>query len=102
MSAGCTPCLTMASGSPSQASTPAGAEEAATYQLTLVAGEEIRLPIELREFDRLAEFENSVLECLSAVSAIDAFGCELDFVNLDTQVIPVSYTHLTLPTKLEV
>ena len=77
----------MASGSPSQASTPAGAEEAATYQLTLVAGEEIRLPIKLREFDRLAEFENSVLECLSAVSAIDAFGCELDFVNLDTQVI---------------
>ena len=79
----------MATGNPSQASTPVGTEEATTYQITLVtlAGEEIQRPIELREFDRLDEFENSVVECLPTVSQIVTFGCELDFVNPNAQAI---------------
>ena len=32
--------------------------------LVTLAGEEIQLPIELQEFDRLGEFENAVLESL--------------------------------------
>ena len=59
-------------GSPSQVSTPAD-----TFQLTLVtlAGEEIQLPIDLREHDRLDELEDAVVECLLA----------LDFVHPSTQ-----------------
>ena len=68
----------MATG-PSQVSAPARAEQSTTCQLTLVAlaGEEIQLPVE-REFDGLDEFENSVLECLSTISTINTFECELD------------------------
>ena len=78
----------MAARSPSQASTPVGAEEATTYQRRLVtlAGDEIQLPIELQEFDRLEEFENSVAEYLPKVSQIATVGCELDFVNPNTSL----------------
>ena len=79
----------MATEDSSQASTPARAEQSATYQLTLVtlAGEEIQLLIELQEFDRFCEFENAVLKCLSTTSMISTFGCELEFVSLSTQTI---------------
>ena len=74
----------MVRGDSSQASTPARAEQSATYQLTLVslAGEEIQLPIELQEFDRLCDFENAVLECLPTTGMISTFGRELEFVSL--------------------
>ena len=79
----------MAKRSPSQASTPVDTEADTTYQLTLVtlAGDEIQLPIELQEFDRLDEFENSVAEYLPKVRQIATFGCELDFVHPNTLAV---------------
>ena len=44
-------------------------------------------PIELQEFDRLSEFENAVLESLSLIGKHSTFGCELEFVCMDTQTI---------------
>ena len=73
----------------SQDSTPASVERSITFQLNLVtlAGEEIQMPIELQEFDRLCEFENVVLEGLPMIGKSSTFGCELEFVNLSTQAI---------------
>ena len=73
----------------SQDSTPASAERSIVFHLILVtlAGEEIKMPIELQEFDRLSEFENAVLESLPLIGKHSAFGCELEFVCLNTQTI---------------
>ena len=73
----------------SQDSTPASAERSVVFHLILVtlAGEEIQLPIELQEFDRLSEFENAVLESLPLIGKHSTFGCELEFVCMDTQTI---------------
>ena len=55
--------------------------------LVTLAGEEIQLPIELQEFDRLGEFENAVLESLPLTGKHSTFGCELEFVSMNTQTI---------------
>ena len=54
-----------------------------------MAGEEIQLPIELQEFDRLSlsEFENVVLESLPLIGKHSTFGCELEFVSMNTRTI---------------
>ena len=55
--------------------------------LTTFAGEEIRLAIDLREYDRLNEFENAVLNQLSYLGDSSTFGCELQFVHKDTRKV---------------
>ena len=57
----------------SQDSTPASAERSIVLHLILVtlAGDEIQLPIELQEFDRLNEFENAVLPLIGTHSTFD-------------------------------
>ena len=73
----------------SQDSTPASAERSIVFHLILVtlAGEEIQMAIELQEFDRLSESENAVLESLPFIGKCSTFGCELEFVSLNTQTI---------------
>ena len=79
----------MVRGDSSQASAPprAAAVDHIPAHTRHLGWREIQLPIELQEFDRLCEFENAVLECLPTSSKINAFGCELEFVSLSTQVI---------------
>ena len=55
--------------------------------LITLAGDEIQLPIELQEFDRLSEFENAVIESLPLIGQHSTFGCELEFVSRSTQQI---------------
>ena len=71
----------------SQCSTPASEERAIVFHLILVtlAGDEIQLAIDLREFDRLGEFENVVIDNL--IGEHSTFGCELEFVSGHTQKI---------------
>lgn len=73
----------------SQCSTPASEERAIVFHLVLVtlAGNEIQLAIDLREFDRLGEFENVVIENLPLMGEHSTFGCELEFVSSRTQKI---------------
>ena len=73
----------------SQDSTPASVEQSVVFHLILVtlAGDEIQLPIELQEFDRLSEFENAVIESLPLIGKHSTFGCELEFVSMSTQRI---------------
>ena len=73
----------------SQDSTPASVKRSVVFQLILVtlAGDEIQLPIELQEFDRLSEFENAVIESLPLIGKHSTFGCELEFVSMSTQRI---------------
>ena len=53
--------------------------------LTTLAGEDIDIVIDLREHDRLHGFENAVLEQLPHLGSNSTFGCELQFVQKDTQ-----------------
>ena len=73
----------------SQDSTPASVERSVVFHLILftLAGDEIQLPIELQEFDRLGDFENVVLEYLPLIGKRSTFGCELEFVSVRTQKI---------------
>ena len=73
----------------SQDSTPASAERSVVFHLILVtlAGDEIQLPIELQEFDRLSEFENALIESLPLIGKRSTFGCELSFVSTSAQRI---------------
>ena len=71
--------------------TPASTERSLVFHLILVtlAGDEIQLAIELQEFDRFNEFENAVLENLPLIGMHSTFGCELEFISMDTQKILV-------------
>ena len=75
----------------SQDSTPASTERSFVFHLILVtlARDEIQLTIELQEFDRFNEFENAVLENLPLIGMRSTFGCELEFISMDTQKILV-------------
>lgn len=53
--------------------------------LTTLAGEKIRLTLELQEYDRLYEFENAVMAQLPKLGESSTFGCSLSFVCRDTQ-----------------
>ena len=76
----------------SQDTTPASAERSLVFHLNLVtlAGDEIQLPIELQEFDHFNEFENGVVENLPLIGMHSTFGCELEFVGMDTRKILVN------------
>ena len=67
----------------------ASVERSVVFHLILVtlAGDEIQLPIELQEFDRLGEFENAVIESLPLIGKHSTFGCELEFVSMSAQRI---------------
>ena len=52
-----------------------------------LGNDEIQLPIELQEFDRLSEFENAVIESLPLIGKHSTFGCELEFVSMSAQGI---------------
>ena len=52
--------------------------------LTTLSGEELQVIIDLQEFDRLDEFETAVLEQLPTIGGSSASGCELTFVQRDT------------------
>ena len=60
----------------SQGSTPASAPLSIVFHLILVtlAGEEIQIPIELQELDRLSEFENAALESLPLIGRSSTLG----------------------------
>ena len=75
----------------SQDSTPASAERSIVLHVIPVtlAGEEIQLPIEFQEFDRFNEFENAVLENLPLIGMHSTFGCELEFVSMDSRKVLV-------------
>ena len=55
-----------------------------TLIFATLAGEEIQLAIDPREYDRLHGFENAVLEQLPYLGDSTTFGCELQFVQMDT------------------
>ena len=67
-----------------------GSEErsgAIPLMLTTFAGKEIRLSIDLQEYDRLNEFENAVLNQLPSIGDSSTFGCELQFVHKGTHKV---------------
>ena len=58
-----------------------------TTKVPLSAGKEIRLSIDLQEYDRLNEFENAVLNQLPSIGDSSTFGCELQFVHKGTHKV---------------
>ena len=63
--------------------------------LTTLAGDEAQPTIEIKEFDRLHEFEDAVMEQLPVKGESSTFGCELRFVCRNSQqklVDPIWHT----------
>ena len=58
-----------------------------TLTLTTLAGGEIQLAIDPREYYRLHDLENAVLEQLPYLGNSATFGCELQFVQMDTHKV---------------
>lgn len=58
-----------------------------TYiHLVTLAGTEHAMQVNLAQYETLAQLEDDILEFLPTVTDIDAFGCQVDLIEPDTQL----------------
>ena len=77
---------------------------AADIHLVTLAGNEYITQANLTHYEDLTQLEDDILSFLPTVSDIDVFGCEVDLIELDTQ-LPLSeafHTALLQQKKLQI
>ena len=87
---------------------PAGLEAPGPKTILLLSNTD-RMPILHKELDRIGFYRHGVSANRGPLAAVGALGCSLvslvvnpALAALSYNTIPVSYTHLTLPTNREV
>ena len=75
-----------------------------SIDLVTMAGTEYTMPANLTHYEDIAQLEDDILCFLPTVSDIDVFGCEIDFIELDTQLpLPEAFhTALLQQKKLQI
>ena len=68
-----------------RASEPTDEETTGSLALVTLAGNEYRMPVDIEQYECLAQLEDDVVNFLPSVTNLDVFGCEVDLVRLDTQ-----------------
>ena len=67
---------------------------AVSIQMVTLAGNEQTMQANLNHYEDITQLEDDILCFLPTVSDIDVFGCEVDLIELDTQ-LPLSESFRT-------